>query len=992
MSPSRLWIGAVLFRAIPFTDPDSGLTTTDRTVILAGIASVLSSLGLQRKKAFVMRELIATLIPGLVQARKLGAAEMGVHPATGLTIMNNSDNEAAKRAPFDSEVGDVGSGIEEFICTFSQVYGVVGSSVHNPTFRSAQLEPHAEDGIPTRNSDTYFCYSNEAVIDRVVQYASLRSFGNHSLKLLALRYCINLCEALPDFLGVLRFTSELLRTAGSGIAPEAGSRDGSASLSREEQIRLATNIYRTISAGKKAGVADIATDYWDEFLIRGVELLAPPIWKEVSTRAWKDLDASKIATSKTETTPFIYNPYVKKSEAAEDDRFLVAGEPAEFRITLQNLFDFEIEIEQLRLDTNGVEFVSMEHSTIIGPYRKQTMVIVGIPKAAGLLEISGCVVKVSGCWERRFPIFSSTWTGERESKIGNFGLRVSQPSRPQNTSAASTTHQLKDTIGGPKASFLHLTVIKELPVVVIKDISIPQAAMMLLEGETKNVTLTLQNISPIVPANVLLFSFEDSTTGPLRTAMRKKDTSSLEMYELELLLRQHAFRWKRKESINFVIEPGGTLDADLEVLGKPGLTSGVVQLDYSYFGTAGEEHTDQVFTRQLKVPLTITVNACIEFIRADIIPVLSEITSPKWYSGSLKGNPSDGNTAKQPAALFERLSLTEGKRQYCLLLIDLRNAWPNPLRVELFVNESLLVPGKAPFPLPLKQDDMDDHTDGYTISDVLQPGHTVRFMLPLARTFLRDAHAPIPLFDPANRRQFVVNSNKLSPEVERSNREMFWYRESILRAVQGSWQELDTGRKGSIDLRGIKLNHRIMAVVKIPDLELDMSISGLPDGREGLVTRVGRSKYQVPTDEFVSLKIRTVNRTSKTVHPFLRLLPSLHNQLPNSALQVSKQLLWNGLLQRPLPPLRPEETVEAELSICLLCQGEYEVNASIEEVRNQAGAEPKEAQQGGSDRHMREAGRRIWHAEEACIIVAQDNGSRGGTAKQQSTEGPDVRL
>ncbi|KAI9783717.1 MAG: hypothetical protein M1816_001198 [Peltula sp. TS41687] len=994
--PSRTWISSILFRAMPSSVLDGGLSTIDRTIILAGIASVLSSLGFQRKKAFVMRELVATLIPGLIQARKFGAAEMGVHPAAGLALTNATDGDSIGRAAQDMGMREDDTGLQALLLQFTQAYGATWPDLEVPQTKAGlpQIDEQNsnEKDLPQVHPDN----SNEATIIRIIRHASLRPFGNRSLKLLALRYCINLCEALPDFAGVLRFTSGLLRNAGSGIAPGAGSREGSVTLSREEQVRLATTISRTISAARNFGLTGLAADYWDEFLIRGVELLTPPWWKLAVPRRKEDIVPSEVAEEKTEKTPFIYNPYLKKTNAVKDDKLLVAGEHAEFKITLQNLYDFEVEIERLLLDTKGVEFVSMEHGTIIGPYRKQTMVIAGIPKMAGSLEITGCIVKVSGCWERRFPIFSNAWSGPREFKIGTHALGAPQLHRPATGSEVSSMPQPTDLRDGPKASVVSLNVIEELPLVVLNRMSLSYGAMMLLEGETLSVTMTLQNLSTTTPVDMVLFSSEDSTSTPIQAAMRNKDTPPVEMYELELFLQKHAFRWKRKTEANFHIDPGGISELEVEVLGKPGLTSGVVQLDCTHLGAGGEAAAKgRFYTRQVRIPLTITVNASVELVHADILPFSSDlyrletqsefISEPTGQDSIERGvSASPQPPASEFEALFERLKVSKGTRHYCLLLLDLRNAWPNPLTVTLHVDD----PSKASN-LPAHTSHTEDggrvdrsSPKSYTISKVVQPGHVTRFMLPLPRIYLTHPNAPIPILDAANRRQFIVRSEKSSPEAERVSREAFWYREAILGLVRGTWSELGTARHGTIGLRGMRLSPRTVHTVKLKELGIDMHVSTSLNGSETAVpvavTPLAQSRgYQVPTDEFVLLKVRLTNRTTRPIQPLLRLQPSLRHQAHPYALDISKRLLWNGLLQQPLPVLGPGESREvAELGLCLLARGEYEINATVEEVRTCAvdgGLGDRQRDNGANaDGEVGRLGseRQTWHAEEACVIVA----------------------
>lgn len=46
---------------------------------------------------------------------------------------------------------------------------------------------------------------------------------------------------------------------------------------------------------------------------------------------------------------------------------------------------------------------------------------------------------------------------------------------------------------------------------------------------------------------------------------------------------------------------------------------------------------------------------------------------------------------------------------------------------------------------------------------------------------------PIPSI---SQRQFVVSKVKRSPAQDRLDRELFWYREELLKLIQGSWNEV----------------------------------------------------------------------------------------------------------------------------------------------------------------------------------------------------------
>lgn len=913
--PTRTEIIAILFRAFPTTSSPESLPVVDRTIILSGIASVLGTLGYHRKKAMVTRELVYVLIPGLVQARLRGAAEMGVHPAAGLAALSNVNGNTNGAGALDLGEGDVEVGIDTFLDSLGQAYGVVASKL-------------------TAMGDESIDDSNEATIVRIVQNASIRAFGGRNLKLDVLRSCINFSEALPDFNGVLKFTADLLRTAGSGVAPGPRSEDASPAMSRDEQIRLATNISRTLGAARNLGVKNLTAEYWDEFLVRGVELeaLSPTRIPIPHTRS--ELPGVSAVAASREVNPFIYNPFLRTPDTASVDHLLVAGEGATFKVTLQNPYEFDIEIENLRLESEGAEFESGTQKTVIGPYRTQILTIFGTAKASGQLKITGCIIRVRGCRERRFPIFEEPWTPRSEVKIKTIGVAALFKEKVRPVSVGSGSITTATSIIPPKAMSLGLNVIDRQPVVVVKSTTLSQSAVMVLEGERQTFSITLQNLSKETPVDLLLFSFKDSTQGPLQQAMSNREASAAELYECELIYaRKQALHWKGKDDEKLYIDPGGTATFEMEILGRPGLTSAVVQIDYAHLGVPVTEVQDKFHTRQVSLPLTVTVNASIEMVRMDVLPLTGSVPKSLW--SYIDSEDEEENFSPD---------------DYCLLLLDLRNAWPCQLQVHL------------------------DIANGASIEEEILPGNTSRIMFPIRRVFLEDPSASIPALDPSRARQFVISTGRVSADTERASREAFWYREEILKILRGTWiTKSGPHRNGEIELRGLRLTQRMIEAIKIDDVCIELSVNSI-DSKE--------SQQDLFTDNFSELKVKITNRTSEAICPFLRIQPSIRNQPHNISLDLSKKLVWNGILQEVLPDLAGNSTTEISIGLTALARGEFEISASVEEARLQ---EPTQDERGTGEgrrprantRTMMDAilgakERRIWHSREPCVVVVRD--------------------
>jgi hypothetical protein len=933
--PLRTTIITTLFRAFPSSAAVAELPVIDRTIILSGIASVLGNMGYERKKAMVMRELISVLIPGLVQARMVGAAEMGIHPAAGLAALSsiNSHTNGNGAGALDLSEGDVESGVDDLLSLMGRIYGVV-------SFRLADKRSNSKAEKELDDSD-------EGVIKRIMENAASRQFGDKALKMNVLRASINLSEALPDFKGVLRFTSDLLRTAGTGVAPGPRSEDAKPVMSREEQVRLATNISRTVDAATKMGLKGLVAEYWDEFLVRGVELEPLPGPRTPIPHKSTELGRANSTTNTAQRNPFIYNPFLRRPDAAAVDRLLVSGESAIFKVTLQNPYEFDIVIESIRLQADGGNFESAVQDTVVGPYRTQILNVLGTPTSAGNLTINGCLVKVRGCRERRFPIFLESWSPPSELKIKAFGLGAAQSREKRPLSTASGLKKPAVNPALPKPSFLKLTVIEKQPIVVIKSTTLSQSAAMVLEGERQIFSVTLKNLSINTPADLLLFSFQDSTQGQLQAALSNRDASPAELYEYELvLLKKQALRWIKRSDEPLFIEPGATITVDFEILGKPGLTSATVQVDYAYLGMPTSEVNGTFHTRQVSLPLTITVNASIELSRIDVLPLGGYIAPHLW--------PSGPNSVSQASG--------EGfnPKDYTLLSLDLRNAWPSPLRIELSMTPDL------------------------TFTEDILPGLTTRLIVPIKRIWLDDPYAAVPTLDPSRQRQFVVSSSRITAEGERAVREGFWFREEILKNLKGRWSTINgLRRNGTVELRGMRLGARMIETLRVEGLGIELHI-------DSSTTSSSKTKV-VLVDNSFRLVVKLSNRTSSPISPLLRLQPSLRNHSHNAALDLSKKIVWEGTLQRVLQVLEAGGEREVSIGITPLCQGDFEIGASVEEVRltdqkkmisgesgNQNGKEeaPRGRQRANTgalmDALLGGRERRIWNAREPCVFTVVD--------------------
>jgi hypothetical protein len=930
--PSRAMIADTLFRAMPGPIEHSGLPPVDQMLILAGIASVFSALGLQRKKAIVLKEYLAALIQALTQAKKAGAAEAGFHPSTKLASFTGSTSSSTIDAP---------EGLEEFLNLLCQVYGIPESKWSQSVGSETLQVDQADEAIASSKVSMNASHLPEQLVGNFV----LRFFGSVNIKSDVLRTCIELCEVLPDLHGVLHYTSALLRTAGPGIAPSADTSDVLVTLAREEQIILANNVSKAVADAASLGIHDIEAEYWDEFLVRGVYLVGPPAALALHPHRRADLGLVQTLQRATKQDPFLHNPFLDKRESKVVDNLLIVGEDREFVVSLQNPYDFEVSIESMRLISDTLELASARN-LILRPYRTQSFSVTGIVREARPLNLQGCTIKIRGCRERVFPIFQDPWAPEQDLKIKTIGLMknpLAPGSRPVSEHSVTSLDRQMFAQSFPTPAPVPLVVLPEQPVLVVSSVSLPHFSMMLLEGESSEFCFSVQNTSEKVTADFVHISFRDSTSSAIKEALGNKKLSPAELFELEYqLTSQPAIQ--ACGNLPVCIEPGQTQTFSFRVLGKPGLTTAVVQIDYANLSQPHSETEDRFFTRQLTVPISVTVNASVQLQRLEIMPISTNFSrGHKLIGEAISKEKSQAGFD----ALFNNQALS--KDECCLLLLDLRNSWPTPLEISLQISES----------------------DASHLSrELVQPGHVSRMMILLPKIYISTPHARIRS---TNERQFVVSNTGISPETERASREIFWYREALLKLLQGSWRQEDGVRAGSIDLRSmLRINSRMVNTLKLDDVIINMTVLG---GADEKVSRTADSSFEVTVDDYLTLRTKITNRSDATISPLLRLRPTLAHQPPDMALELGKRFVWSGLLQQVLKPLKPGASVETNLAICALCSGEFRISASVEEVRVHKRDDDSEKDSAGGipDPVASTIGRRTWTTSEYCEIRAVED-------------------
>lgn len=296
-------------------------------------------------------------------------------------------------------------------------------------------------------------------------------------------------------------------------------------------------------------------------------------------------------------------------------------------------------------------------------------------------------------------------------------------------------------------------------------------------------------------ANHLNLTFFDSTTAVLEDALNSTTLAEDEAVELEFFLYERpAFFWLPKEYSDSIISPNQVEDVHIQVTGKRGLTRGVINLEYAFIDPGSQDVC--LYCRQVEFHLAITVNASMELLACDFMPLALDIQG------------SENVQVDTP-------NIWDADR--FLLVLEMRNSWINPLTLTLSVTEV----NKSP----------------RTISHLLQSGQTRRIVVDLPRILFPATKKETPLPRKNRDRQFVVSSSTTKDSVATA-REAWWYRQHILDCISGTWAEQGVdSRKGDVEMRGIRLNERHIGIVKRDLVEATARIGSVKESLDQSVCR-----------------------------------------------------------------------------------------------------------------------------------------------------------
>ena len=578
-------IAGLVFQAFPPESVTATMPVDQIVTIMSGVISVLSMARLYRKRAMIIREALSLLIPRLIQARKVGAAEMGIHPAASLAARHGLTIDASSGAPI---LGKLQNDIDfhDLLVVLCETFGVIGLNELSNRDRTAVNENRSES----------------ASTDKFELESKQRNFGGFDLKQEILRLCANFSESVPNFHDVIQFTSALLHTAGPGSAPATDSAISPIQLAPEDQTRFISKMNRTLGVFRSEDAPLLESEYWDPFLVRDVGLNASETAVVFKTSGQLQR-ISRIRNDEVPATTSTEGARATTTTAATNT--LIAEETTDLLITLQNLYDFEIFVESLRIVAEGVEVHSSSLSCVILPRSLQQASVRLVAHQPGQLKIQACQIKIQGCREQSFNIFSEPWKPKQDVKIKSHGLKslhdfgadVLDPSdRP------------------PQPQTRTLQVVPSQPRLVATSAPLEQAPIDIFQGETKPYSLTVKNVSKQDAINFLYVSLDCEYDKDKHIQRPTSATASYKNWT-------EPIKWRDDTPLP-PIAPGASAVLDFNLEGQLGLQRATFRIDHGHLNDE-EIAADSISTynRRLLIPVNFSIQPS---IRLENIQVLSK--------------------------------------------------------------------------------------------------------------------------------------------------------------------------------------------------------------------------------------------------------------------------------------------------------------------------------------------------------------------------------
>ncbi|KAG1457732.1 hypothetical protein G6F56_006547 [Rhizopus delemar] len=467
-----------------------------------------------------------------------------------------------------------------------------------------------------------------------------------------------------------------------------------------------------------------------------------------------------------------------------------------------------------------------------------------------------------------------------------------------------------------------------VPLLKIKNTSLLHNAIMLYEGEVTHIIIEIENIGN-TPVDFIKLSFTESTT--VQYSPFNHNLSSEDQYEFELNAKKvHVFSWEADSSTKnpvdptdmFYLSPGGTGTVSIKVYGKRDCCGGSIQIDYGYLNRNNHaENQNRIktafYTRQLYINILLTVYQNLKPSNWDVV----YIRHATRYSTNIEACITEDDLKihqrgeiKEPGspvrylmdAATDMIIGGHSKSYYCFISLDITNTWTTSFDITFSVSNK--------------------ECENILSNITIQPGCTKRVLLPIKKLFLpldiclRD----IPSVD--SNQKFVKSQEPEEQHTKR--RQIFWYREELLKRIECFWYCRVTGRKGTINLRPfVKLTENQLAVIKKENVEFSINVHGHS------ARKIGRRLFECFNNEQITIDVTIRNRLLHPARLILRIQPVQGYANSKQECQFSEDVLIEGMHQVLLKEVPAENgQMTCSFPLYFLSSGRFELLYHAEDL------------------------------------------------------------
>ncbi|KAJ1546600.1 hypothetical protein HK096_004946 [Nowakowskiella sp. JEL0078] len=502
---------------------------------------------------------------------------------------------------------------------------------------------------------------------------------------------------------------------------------------------------------------------------------------------------------------------------------------------------------------------------------------------------------------------------------------------------------------------------------------------MLFEGERTSFEFVLENVDS-VPINYLTISFTENSAYDELTKENSKDLElSEDAYERDVHDRSIRAFWVKENDDQAQFGDSKTTVLNLDrfgnkitirnkikvvigVFGKRGCVGGNIKIDYGYIEQLDSENSpermsssleqaleeeEQVhepqpsvfYTRQLNIPILLTVQRALEPINMDVMPFSADMEQHIFSNQiNLFSNLSQREILFEKKLLedeensYDLPSESNGIRsasEYCLFTFDIQNTWSQPFEVSFEVFE--------------------DSNSNEISTLVIHGGVTKRIIIPIRRINLtrEELSRPIPL---PKWKQFVVGKvAQFSPQEELERRAIFWLKESLVGGlntpgrISAQWKIAD--RSGKLSLRSLVLLRSSVQILKTNEIEFSVqaiprSINESPENAYS--GRLGVNAAWCKVGQVIDLEWTIKNFTDIPAKLCLRVFPIQDFENGETTDNLQGRVVHQGSLQTILPELPSMNTIPSDVKhkipVLFLSEGRFKFAYHVEDLRAGAAA------------------------------------------------------